>query len=98
MANDSTDLKKAMFQVSDAVIGAGILVFLGVFIGNWLDSKLNCAPWGVIGLSMLGAILGLARMVKKAMNIGVTSPDPRQRKNSSPSPADSPADSKTDTK
>ncbi len=98
MAKDSAELKKAMFQVSDAVIGAGILVFLGVFIGNWVDTKLNCAPWGVIGLSMLGATLGLVRMVKKAMNIGVTSSDGNESKKTSPSTSDSQNDQKTDSK
>src|SRR5688572_4614988 len=73
MANDKSDksdLKEAMFQVSDGVIGAGVLIVIGVFGGNWLDSKLNTAPWLTVILSMLGGGLGLVRLVKKAMQIG----------------------------
>jgi F0F1-type ATP synthase assembly protein I len=66
----STDLKQAMFQVSDGVIGAGILVFVGVLAGNWLDGHLHSSPYCVVALSLLGGSLGLFRLVKKAMRIG----------------------------
>lgn len=67
---DNTDLKQAMFQVSDGVLGAAVLIVIGVFGGNWLDAKFNTAPWMLITLSVLGGGLGLGRLVKKAMEIG----------------------------
>lgn len=72
MAKDTSDLKQAMFQVSDGVLGAAILVFLGVAGGNWLDTQLHTAPWLTVTLSVAGAGLGLARLVKKALQIGVS--------------------------
>lgn len=74
MAEDSTDLKKAMFQVSDGVIGAAILVVIGVLGGNWLDTQFHTSPWMVVILSLLGGGLGLVRLVKKAMLIGNDAP------------------------
>lgn len=71
---DNTDLKQAMFQVSDGVIGAAVLIVIGVMGGNWLDAKFNTAPWMLITLSVLGGGLGLARLVKKAMQIGQPPP------------------------
>lgn len=64
--DDSPDLKQAMFAVSDAVLGAAVLLALGVYGGGFLDSKLHTAPWLSVGLALLGGGLGLARMVMKA--------------------------------
>ncbi len=58
--------QRAMFVVSDAVLGAAVLVLLGMWAGGFADDKLHTAPWGSIGLSILGGGLGLWRMVKKA--------------------------------
>jgi F0F1-type ATP synthase assembly protein I len=69
-SSESTNLKKALFQVSDGILGAAILIFLGVMGGNWLDAKLHTSPWLSIALSMLGGGLGLYRLVRKAMLIG----------------------------
>lgn len=68
MSGDSDDksLKRALFAVSDAVLGAAVLLCLGVYGGAWLDGKFHTAPWLSVGLSILGAGLGLARMVMKA--------------------------------
>lgn len=60
--------------VADSVIGAAVLVFLGVLGGNFVDDKFHTAPWGSIGLSLLGGTLGLWRMVKKAMAIDTKPP------------------------
>ena len=68
--SESTHLKKALFQVSDGILGAAVLIFLGVMAGNWLDAQLHTAPWLSIALSMLGGGLGLYRLVRKAMLIG----------------------------
>lgn len=69
-SNEGTHLKKALFQVSDGILGAAVLIFLGVMGGNWLDAQLHTAPWLSIALSMLGGGLGLYRLVRKAMLIG----------------------------
>jgi F0F1-type ATP synthase assembly protein I len=66
---DSQNLKQALFTVSDIVLGAAVLIALGVWVGNFLDEKLNTSPWFTISLSMIGGALGLTRMVIKAMSI-----------------------------
>lgn len=73
-SKDMRDLKRSMLIVGDAVLGAAVLVLLGVWGGGFLDQKLNTAPWCSIGLSMLGAGLGLARMVMKAMELDKKAP------------------------
>ena len=91
MAKDSTDLKQAMFAAGDAVIGAAVLVGLGVWIGNMLDSKLHTSPWCVVALSLIGAAAGLWRMVRKAMQMGKQegdSPDPLESSTGSTSGED----------
>jgi hypothetical protein len=79
MADDG-NMKKALFAVSDGVLGAAVLLSAGVYGGAWIDEKLHTAPWISVGLAMLGGGLGLARMVYKATQIGgdtSTSPKPK---------------------
>jgi F0F1-type ATP synthase assembly protein I len=76
VAKDDTNLKQAMFQVSDGVIGAAVLIVIGIFAGQWLDNHFHTSPMCMIVLSMLGGGLGLARLVQKAMLIGQDSPKP----------------------
>jgi F0F1-type ATP synthase assembly protein I len=63
------NLKGALMTVADGVLGAAVLVVVGMWLGGWLDQKLNTAPWLSIGLSLTGAGVGLARLVIKAINI-----------------------------
>lgn len=76
MPKDDTDLKQAMFQVSDGVIGAAILIVIGILGGRWLDAHFQTGAVWTIGLSMTGGALGLIRLVIKAMQIGANSPAP----------------------
>jgi F0F1-type ATP synthase assembly protein I len=69
MADDSRYLKKAVLQLSDGAIGAGVLVALGVVAGGWLDGKMHSGPWFTLGLSLVGGGLGLGRLVKKALDL-----------------------------
>lgn len=55
--------------VSDGILGAGVLIILGVGAGNWLDEKVHSAPWFSLALSLLGGGLGLARLVSKANSL-----------------------------
>ncbi len=71
---ETKEFSQSMFVVGDSVIGAGILVFIGVWAGNFADDKFHTAPWGSIILSLVGGCLGLWRMVKKAMAIDATPP------------------------
>ncbi len=64
-----SNFQRAMFVVSDAVLGAAVLVMLGVWGGGFLDDKLHTSPWCSLGLSVLGGGLGLWRMVKKATSL-----------------------------
>lgn len=68
--SEDTDLKQALFAVSDAVLGSAVLLAIGVYGGAWLDQKLHTAPWLSVGLALLGGGVGLARMVMKAQAIG----------------------------
>lgn len=68
-------MRNALITVSDAVLGAAVLVFLGVLLGGWLDQKMNTAPWLSLTLSIVFGGLGLWRMVKKAMELD-TGPSP----------------------
>ncbi|MBX9948164.1 MAG: AtpZ/AtpI family protein [Candidatus Obscuribacterales bacterium] len=61
--------QRAMFVVSDAVLGAAVLILLGMWAGGFVDDKLHTGPWGSLGLSLLGGGLGLWRMVKKATSL-----------------------------
>lgn len=80
MPNDNTNLKQAMFTVSDGVIGAAVLVAVGIFGGQWLDSHFHTAPMLTIVLSIIGGGLGLTRLVMKAMQIGADAPAPNPKK------------------
>ena len=68
-SSSESELKRSLMMVGDVVLGAAVLVYLGVLGGNWLDEKLHSQPWCSIGLSLLGACLGLARMVWKATRL-----------------------------
>ncbi len=65
-SSQEPDLRKALFTVSDAVLGAAVLLAMGVYGGAYLDKIFHCAPVLSVGLALLGAGLGLARMVMKA--------------------------------
>jgi F0F1-type ATP synthase assembly protein I len=47
----------------------GIGVALGVFIGNWLDTKYGWSPWGVVVGSMLGLASGMYLLIRDGMRI-----------------------------
>jgi len=67
--SDMSGFQRNMFVVSDLVLGAAVLIMLGVWGGGFLDEKLHTAPWGSLGLSILGGGLGLWRMIKKASSL-----------------------------
>lgn len=69
MPKDATDMKQAMMMMGDCVLGAAVLIVVGVFAGSWLDSRLHSAPLWTVALSLLGAGLGLARLVIKALKL-----------------------------
>jgi F0F1-type ATP synthase assembly protein I len=69
MSKNGADMKQAMMMMGDCVLGAAVLIVLGVFGGAWLDGKLHSAPLWTICLSLLGGGLGLARLVIKALHL-----------------------------
>jgi len=58
--------QKALLVVSDGVLGAGVLIMVGVWGGNMLDDRFHTAPWISLVLSLGLGGLGLARLVSKA--------------------------------
>lgn len=78
-SDDNSTLKRAMFIVSDAVLGAAFLLVIGVWGGSWLDKQFHTAPWFSTGLALLGGGFGLARMVIKANQLQ-SLPSPRVAK------------------
>ncbi len=83
MANEDDDglnMRKALFTVSDAVLGAAVLLVIGVYGGDWLDKQLHTSPWLSVGLALLGGGLGLARMVIKANSLDTGKADRRPKK------------------
>ncbi len=71
--DDGLAMRRALFTVSDAVLGAAVLLVIGVYGGDWLDKQLHTTPWLSVGLSILGGGLGLARMVIKANSLDTKS-------------------------
>lgn len=61
------ELMAALSSAGEAVLAVGVLVALGAWGGMWLDDRLGTTPWLAICLSLLGMVLGLARMVAKAL-------------------------------
>jgi len=68
--SDSGQLKNALLTVGDSILGAAVLIILGTWAGGFLDQKLHTGPWLSISLALLGAGLGLARLVIKAIKLG----------------------------
>lgn len=62
------EMLRAVAAASDAVIGAAVLTGLGAWAGLFLDEKLHSSPWFAVALGLAGAGLGLARMIKKALD------------------------------
>lgn len=69
------EVMRGVAAASDAVIGAAVLTGAGAWGGMYLDEKLNASPWFAVSLGLLGAGLGLARMVKKALDAEKQAPD-----------------------
>lgn len=66
---ESISTNKAMLTVADGVIGAGVLLILGICLGHYLDQKFGSTPWLTIILCFAGGGVGLARLVIKAINL-----------------------------
>jgi len=66
---ETLSTNKAMITVADGVIGAGILLVLGVWLGHFLDQKFSTTPWLTIILCFLGGGVGLTRLIVKAINL-----------------------------
>lgn len=62
-------INKAMITVADGVLGAAVLIMIGVFAGHYLDQKLRITPWLSILLPLTGGGIGLSRLVIKAISL-----------------------------
>lgn len=61
------ELINAISSAGESVIGIAVMVALGAWGGTWLDDKLHTTPWLAISLALAGMVLGLTRMVVKAI-------------------------------
>jgi len=71
-------INKALLAVGDGVLGAAILIVIGIYAGLYLDKKFMTSPWFTLGLLFLGGGLGLARLVMKAMSLDKLDEDETQ--------------------
>jgi F0F1-type ATP synthase assembly protein I len=62
----TSEVGQALATAADFVFASAVLAGLGVWGGTKLDQWLHCAPWFTVGLALLGASLGMVRMVMKA--------------------------------
>ena len=65
--DDSAETWKQLAGAGESILACAILVALGVWGGGHLDERFHTAPLLQVGLALLGAGLGLARMVMRAM-------------------------------
>ena len=77
MAENKKSLIAQYAAAGDAVIAIAVLSGLGAWGGFWLDGKLHTTPWCAIVLSMAGMMLGLARMVLRALKDDQANPAPK---------------------
>jgi F0F1-type ATP synthase assembly protein I len=63
----SREVINAISSAGESVVGIAVMVALGAWGGMWLDDRLHTTPWLAISLSLLGMVLGLTRMVVKAI-------------------------------
>jgi len=60
------DAQRAFLVVGDGVLGAGLLIMIGAWGGNFLDDRFHTTPWISLCSSLLLGGLGLARLIAKA--------------------------------
>jgi F0F1-type ATP synthase assembly protein I len=72
--NDKNDNKKIIPRELAAYLGLGIqlaaTVTIFVFIGIWLDKKLDSSPWATIICSFIGVITGMYHFIKTVIQSG----------------------------
>lgn len=57
-------------KYSGLAIQMGVIIFLGVFGGKYLDSYLEFKdPWGTITLSLLGVFISLYIVIKEVIKL-----------------------------
>lgn len=57
-------------KYSGLAIQMGVIIFLGVFGGKYLDSYLELKnPWGTIILSLLGVFISLYIVIKEVIKL-----------------------------
>jgi F0F1-type ATP synthase assembly protein I len=65
--DDKREMWNSLAGAGESVLAIGLLAWLGVWGGGWLDGKFHTSPWLTIVLALLGVGLGLTRMVMKAL-------------------------------
>ncbi len=85
-AEEGSQLSKALGTAGEAVLASAALIVLGAWSGMWLDKQLHTQPLLTLLLAILGMFLGLARMVKKALDMDRLENRPADRSRQSGSP------------
>ena len=61
--DDKGDLGRNLAHGLEVAVGVG----LGYLIGNWLDKRYGCKPWGLTVGVMLGAAAGMYLLIKDSI-------------------------------
>ena len=67
---EKKDKLNAYAKYSGLAIQMGVIIFLGVFGGQYLDSYLESEnPWGTIIFSLLGVFISLYIVIKEVIKL-----------------------------
>ncbi|NCN25567.1 hypothetical protein COT94_00755 [Candidatus Falkowbacteria bacterium CG10_big_fil_rev_8_21_14_0_10_37_14] len=61
------DYQPALVLFGKLSVWIGLPAVIALFAGNWLDERLNTAPWGLLSVTMLAFVISMFGLVKEAM-------------------------------
>lgn len=61
------DYQPALVLFGKLSVWIGLPAVIALFAGNWLDERLNTAPWGLLSVTMLAFVVSMFGLIKEAM-------------------------------